>query len=266
MITYHHHVKDLAAGWMDARIHSGDLLEFRQQNYHVLRPQWERDYQLLYIVDGCGHFWFDGCEVPAAPGCAVLYEPGQTQEYGYTAQEGVLVYCCHFAGEGLTAFLQQNPIPTGRVLPVGSRRGIPALFERVVAGQHGEDAVLSLLQLLHGLSARLQPLRGEARDPLAPAMADMAENCHLNRTVEEYAALCHLSKYHFLRRFKQRTGKTPITYRNDCRLDVADRLLCDSDLTVEAAALSVGFSSAAYFCRLYKKRRGHSCLADRGTD
>ena len=79
------------------------------------------------------------------------------------------------------------------------------------------------------------------------------------RSVEDYAALCHLSKYHFLRLFKKRTGLTPVAYRNAQRLSVAERLLADSNLTVEAAAFAVGFSSAAYFCRLYKKSRGRTC-------
>lgn len=258
MITYHHHKKDVTADWMNMQINSCDLLEFRHQNYHVLRPAWQTDYQLLYIVDGCGHFWFDGREETAAPGCAVLYAPGQTQEYGYTAEEGVVVYCCHFAGRGIEAFLQHYPIPTGQILPVGSRSELPALFEKVASAHTPADTVLFLLRLLCGISNRLQPMRQE-EDLLAPALTDLREHYMLDRTVEEYAALCHLSKYHFLRRFKRQTGKTLIEYRNEYRLDVADRLLADSDLTVESAALAVGFSSAAYFCRVYKKSRGHSC-------
>ena len=78
-------------------------------------------------------------------------------------------------------------------------------------------------------------------------------------SIDEYAAMCHLSKYHFLRLFKQKAGVTPVVYRNEYRLSVAEQLLAHSNLTVEAAATAVGFSSTAYFCRVYKKSRGHTC-------
>ena len=263
MIFYRKYETDIASAPFGIQINSCGLLEFRDVEYRTVRPDGMDDYQLLYIVEGGGYFKLNGTDTPVRAGEAVLYAPGQRQDYGYTKEESALVWFCHFTGEGVEKLFAECPIPTCTPLTLGGLREIPALFDRLIPSRTDKcgrtEAALALLSLLSCVARRITPVATEKQDVLAPAVKDIQDNYMYNRTVEEYAALCHLSKYHFLRLFKKKTGLTPVAYRNAQRLSVAERLLTDSNLTVESAAFAVGFSSAAYFCRLYKKSRGRTC-------
>jgi AraC-like DNA-binding protein len=62
----------------------------------------------------------------------------------------------------------------------------------------------------------------------------------------------------FRRLFRDYTGKTPVEYRNDIRLENAAVLLGSGEYTVSEAAESCGFSNLSFFTRLYKRRYGHT--------
>lgn len=263
MITYRKYAAKIEAASLGVRINDCGLLEFQDIDYQMYRPLWEKDYQLLYIVEGTGQFYFDNCHTAVPAGSAVLYAPGETQKYGYTKAEGALVWFCHFAGKGIEALLSDCPIPTSAPLVVEGSQEMHARFDSLIPSAMDTcgivGAAIALLSLLQSISRCATQEKSTREDPIAPVFADIRQNYMYDRSIEEYAAMCHLSKYHFLRLFKQKAGVTPVVYRNEYRLAVAEQLLAHSNLTVEAAAVTVGFSSAAYFCRVYKKSRGHTC-------
>lgn len=269
MITFRKELNEIHSHGLGVSINQCGFLEFRDVDYHLLRPTGTNDYQLLYIMEGTGYFYFDkGVEV-AKSGTAVLYAPGQKQEYGYSKQEGALVYYCHFFGRGIENFFRDFPIPTERVFYGGAE--FSSLFVKLLDNSSDTEVAcsytLALLNLLQYAAQQSRTQYEKETDPIGLVLTDIRENYMLNRSIEEYAALCHFSKYYFLRQFKEKTGTTPIAYRNEYRFSIAERLLCDSNLTVEAVSYTVGFSSATYFCRIYKKSRGHSprnlCTKDR---
>lgn len=79
-----------------------------------------------------------------------------------------------------------------------------------------------------------------------------------NTGLEDFAAMCNMSKYHFLRVFSQITGVTPLEYRNDIRLSHAAEMLIEERLSVEEVEATVGYSSASYFSSAFKKKFGVS--------
>ncbi len=73
-----------------------------------------------------------------------------------------------------------------------------------------------------------------------------------NITLDELSALCKISKYHFLRIFKQITSYTPGYYINRVRTSYAKQLLLNGASVTEAAIAS-GFSDVHYFSNCFKK-------------
>lgn len=263
MVTFQKYAANIMADSLRVQINDCGLFEFKEVDNQVFRPAWDVDYQLLYIVEGVGHFYFDSGHVAVPGGSAVLYAPGETQKYGYKKEESALVWFCHFKGDGIDALLADCPIPTSTPLVLEGLAEMSGRFSTLIPSRMdacgAAGSAISLLSLLQQISHHITQSGPVREDPLEPAFADIRENYMRERSIEEYAAMCHLSKYHFLRLFKQKAGVTPVVYRNEYRLAVADQLLAHSNLTVEAAAETVGFSSAAYFCRVYKKSRGHTC-------
>ncbi|GAC1602644.1 MAG: hypothetical protein NVS3B25_31030 [Hymenobacter sp.] len=75
-------------------------------------------------------------------------------------------------------------------------------------------------------------------------------------SLEELAALCHLSLSSFKRAFKKRYHDTPTTYFIREKLKKARELLTRSDLSVSEIAYEAGFNDPLYFTRLFKQREG----------
>ena len=82
------------------------------------------------------------------------------------------------------------------------------------------------------------------------------ENPFASYSVDELAAACNISSGCFRRLFKEYSGKSPVEYRNDLKIEMAKSLLENSNATLEVMAESLGFESSAYFCRVFKKKTG----------
>ncbi|MBC8138396.1 MAG: helix-turn-helix transcriptional regulator [Fibrella sp.] len=74
--------------------------------------------------------------------------------------------------------------------------------------------------------------------------------------VNELARNAGFSPAQFRRNFHTWVGTSPQTYITQRRMEEARRLLIVTDLTVDLVAQKVGFESASYFTRLFKKRFG----------
>lgn len=78
------------------------------------------------------------------------------------------------------------------------------------------------------------------------------EHCTEDLCLDEAAALAGFSKYHFTRLFKNYTGVSFYKYLNQKRIEHAEKLLADPDLSITEVALQSGFSSLSSFIRMFK--------------
>lgn len=93
---------------------------------------------------------------------------------------------------------------------------------------------------------------------LDPVLCKIRNDYASHLTVDELAALCGVSKYHFCRIFKYVTGMSTMQYITEYRLKIAEAMLINSDKSVSEVALQCGFEDESYFCRCYKKHFKHS--------
>ena len=68
--------------------------------------------------------------------------------------------------------------------------------------------------------------------------------------------ICFMSPNYFCRYFKQETGKTPVSFINEYRIEKACEMLSESELPVSEIALSVGFDNFSYFIRKFREYKG----------
>jgi AraC-like DNA-binding protein len=100
------------------------------------------------------------------------------------------------------------------------------------------------------------------RDPVVRRL-DIARRfleSHLDEalTLDDIARRAFLSKYHFLRVFKDAFDDTPLRYLRRRRLEAAERLLTRSELSVTAVCFRVGFESLGSFSSLFRRHAGLS--------
>ncbi len=84
--------------------------------------------------------------------------------------------------------------------------------------------------------------------------ANFTEQLSLNHLAEKYGC----SPNHFIKKFKEKTGYTPIKYLAVKKVEVAKKLLETTSLPINSVMEKVGFYDASYFSKLFKKTVGYS--------
>jgi AraC family transcriptional regulator len=82
---------------------------------------------------------------------------------------------------------------------------------------------------------------------------EIEEHLDAGLTLEQMAAVAHLSVYHFARQFKAATGLPPHQYVTAGRVERARRLLQGGDLSLAEVAASAVFSDQSQFCQHFKR-------------
>jgi len=91
------------------------------------------------------------------------------------------------------------------------------------------------------------------------AVLDLMESHHADDlTLERLAAEAAISKFHFVRLFRQATGTTPHAHLVRVRLAAAHTLLMETDLSVGQVSARCGFPRANHFSTAFKTRFGAS--------
>lgn len=89
-------------------------------------------------------------------------------------------------------------------------------------------------------------------------MSYIAEFLNQDLSNTTLANLMHMSVRSFLRHFKELTGQTPASYIANMRMELAKKLLEDSELSIAEIMDRVGISSVSSFSKTFKKHYGHS--------
>lgn len=140
----------------------------------------------------------------------------------------------------------------------------------MIARGEAPGSALYVETLAQQLQAELSRSLG-AREGEAPKVFANLSQQQLHRVLEyieariaedlslsDLAALSGMSRFHFLRIFKNTIGTTPHQYVLRRRLELAKALLADGDLPIHEVASRAGFSSAVHFSRAFQQRVGVS--------
>ena len=84
-------------------------------------------------------------------------------------------------------------------------------------------------------------------------------------TTDELSKIGGVTRYHFVRKFKNTFGTTPHQYVVDQRIDEAKRLLSQTDWTIGQVAEAVGYQHQAHFSTAFKSRVGMNPRRYRST-
>ena len=93
---------------------------------------------------------------------------------------------------------------------------------------------------------------------LQPALDSISLHPEENKKISYYAEICNMSETNFRKLFGEYTGKSPIEYRNNIRLEKARAKLQSGEYNVSEVAESCGFTNLSFFIRLYKSKYGYT--------
>lgn len=237
---------------------------FAKPGRQINRPKGRSDWLLFYVAKESETFFFQE-RVVAQAGSFVLFSPGEKQHHIYEGDKTAEFYYVHFRCEELPKGLSLH---TSQVYQLPLHQSICADFEAILDELMKKQpcyeplCAYKLLQILtqlqRGVLQSADGTDGSSKD-IVRVIHHMNLHYNSDMKLDDYAQMCCMSKYHFLRLFEQATGNTPLKYRNTLRLmHAAELLQQEDDMSVEQIGTIVGYTSAAYFSFAFKKKYGVS--------
>ena len=213
----------------------------------------------------------------------VYVQRGETRygfgSYAFTASAGQIIYLAKNAGYEMRTvsddyefiyvdFFFYGEPPEGRKSAVFKSRGkseTSALFKRmlnlwITKGKRAELDIIALLYSVYSDVCRAaggEYTPGIVAEKIKPAYEYMVE--HFAEDGERsYGIMCGITETHFRRLFKKAYGTSPVKYVNKMRIERAQGLILNSNLSMSEIAGIVGFGDVYYFGRIFKKTTGVS--------
>jgi AraC-like DNA-binding protein len=128
--------------------------------------------------------------------------------------------------------------------------------------KHAMIQLIKALETLNGASRDDPCCQDEDRDSLLfpravrKALLYIEKNYMEPLRLEPVAQVNGMSKYHFSRIFKEKTGYTFTAYLNRRRIERAKYFMEHEAKNVSEAAFAVGYNDLAYFSRLFQRQEG----------
>ena len=238
--------------------------------FSIQRPHGSGDW-LLVIFKTDALLTLDGRELPAAPGSAVLFKPGQQQMYR-SVTGAYINHFLHFSGDEADDL---SALPCGRLLALSNLREVEELMqllcrEQVSPSEQKDTCVNLLLQLLliklsDGCTSRKPTAHGAHVAQMNMLRADLYANPGKYASVTEMASATGLSLSYFHQLYRERFGVSCYEDLLAARMNAARYYLQHTELTVREIAALCGYENDVVFMRLFKGRLGVTPMGYRGV-
>ena len=234
------------------------------------RSEGRNDYLLLFISESYEVFEFENTRQIAHAPAIVLFRPHEPQIHYYDGDSTAKNHYIHFSVSS-GSIMNKMKINSSCIYQLDAADDLDELFEKIrLETESKSDMYMNVAEayfeiLLAYISRKTDEINPEKTyaESIKPAIKEMYHHYSENKTLSDYAGMCHISKYHFIRIFKKSTGMSPIEYRNHIRINVAKDLLTDTEMSINKISEYCGFSNANYFCDVFRKSEGLSPSAYR---
>ena len=244
-------------------VHSCGRISFnRNVDLHIDRQNGRKDYQIIYIHCGKGHFWLNEKEYVLEEGNVIVYYPNDRQRYGFYHDENAEFYWMHFSGTKVHDLLKDREFDSKAY--VGMATQIARGFEEVIRElmikrkEYIEIANLKGEELIFLLNREKYEQQHNEDKAYRTELEKIIEEINLHYAdsliVEELAKKYGASVEWFIKTFSNYTGFTPKQYISEVRFNHAKELLGFADYNIGEIARECGFENPLYFSKYFKKK------------
>ena len=245
------------------RLHTTPVIE-------TPHPEGRNDYQLLYIAEGKGYFYFNGSKKPTVveKGNMILFRPKEPQVYNYYVEDKTEVYWVHFTGWKVEEYLERYELPNKEnVIYTGLSPDYPWIYNQIIRElqlqRENYEEMISLY--MHHIFITINRYIVEGRQTKNDTINDIERAVHYFNenfskpiSIEQYASEHLMSANWFIHSFKNIMKVPPMQYVVNLRINAAKGYLEKSNKNISEIANAVGYDNALYFSRLFKKYTGYS--------
>ena len=222
--------------------------------------------EISWVASGACEFHSGGKRITAFKGMCYVWVPGEPHGKKAVANEPTEIYYVTFDGPDALDFLRKFGYCKG--LQRSQECPVP-LFNRIMRGLVSSRITeyRGLVSLYADLISRMADCKNEPmqvnQDPFAEeclyTIQSECGDCDFN--IDLLADRLNVHRSTVRRAVFRATGKTPIAYLEECRMERALELLENTLLPVNTVAAWSGFRRSNYFCRLIRMKTGCSPAA-----
>ena len=239
---------------------------------HEMVREHHDDYLLIYCLEGAGTVEAGGQTAEIASGALLIVPAGLGHCYRADTLDPWTIYWTHFDGAQAEAFAGHTGIALNesgyRLRQIGVHAQLISDFEALMEARNSVKDMAShiyaanqLRQILSHIallrSTESLKARREAAE-LERVHSLMRSHLHEKLDLDTLAAAVNLSKFHFVKRYRELSGTTPINRFIQLKIERACHLLDTTDKEIKEVAYAVGYDDAYYFSRLFRKQLGIS--------
>lgn len=226
-------------------------------------------YELYYTISGEREYFIENSFFKAREGDFVLIPKNMLHRTAGKGADRILIYFSDtflerfFSKEMIAYFLQGFTPKIFR--PSGeaeekSKALLSALLSSYTASAEPTYMASLLFELLFMISTTENTAEKAVTEDnrINKILCFINENYGTIETIDEIADQFYISKYHLCRSFSKSMGVPLVKYLNTVKIRAACELLNDKDVNMTEIALSCGFNSSAYFCKVFKEETGFS--------
>lgn len=241
------------------------LLNMGQQHCqdHIVRTEGYPDPQILYCTKGSGTLLLDGesCIIP--PNTAIFLPAFYPHEY-YPNEDIWDIHWVVPAGYALNDILRHFELTEPSIFPLSETKMLEHIFRKMHEALRS-DSVFGNFRasgFLYDFLIEFYRLISVESSVCAPNSALMKAVDYINFnfsseiTLDDLCAVSGVSKQYLCVLFKNTLNSRPMEYIAKRRIQAAKELLISTDKSVEDIAEEVGFCTASYFCKLFKRYEG----------
>jgi AraC family transcriptional regulator of arabinose operon len=225
------------------------------------------DYQLIYVSKGCGFFNINGINKEIGAGNIIIYKPFEPQIYKYSPNNSEFFWI-HFTGTMIKELLMKCDLWNNQIYYIGKFDTIREITNKIITEiqlkKYKYESLCGayLHELIIAIARHIELLKNgnnyEKHNNISNTIKAMHNNYSNNINIDEYAKQCYISKYHYIRLFKEQTGMSPYAYVINIRMEKAKEYLKLTNLSISEIAEIVGYNNPFNFSNIFKKYTGQS--------
>lgn len=230
---------------------------------HILRPNGFPFPQILYCTKGSGTLLHNQKKVLISPYTAIFLPAGYPHEY-YPNESVWDIHWVVFSGESVQELLTHLNLCEFSVYKLQRTEKLESLFYSMHDALHADPLFGNYVAsgiLYEFLIEFYRITSGRETPPTSPGVVRKAvkyvdDHYRSPITLEELCDCCGVSKQHLCLLFRTTLHTRPMEYIAKRKLQAAKELLMGTSMTVEEIAEEVGFCTASYFCKVFKRYEG----------
>tara|TARA_R110000787_G_scaffold63634_4_gene143069 strand:+ start:2659 stop:3543 length:885 start_codon:yes stop_codon:yes gene_type:complete len=238
---------------------------------HRMTRQQHDSHLLIYCTRGKGRLSLADEEFTVSAGQIVSLPASMAHHYHADSHTPWSIYWVHYRGT-LASEYSNFTQPFCPVVTIGIQLRLLEDLQALCVQQtesysikayiHSACLLKQVLSLIALSAERHRPQPGRLID-LEYIQKIMQQHIYTELDLGALATSANLSKYHFARKFKQLTGRSPIQFFIQLKMQHACRLLDTTSDSIKQVAAATGYTDPYYFSRLFKQSTGLSPSAYR---